>query len=117
MELKLKNGDYVPDGVGGLRRVEGREELLQRVLFKLTAHRGMFPFQEDLGSHLWQLGRLSVSQRQSAAVQYVAEALSGEQGLSVESVELLPPENGVAALKVILSYAGEELAVTLDIRV
>ena len=40
MELKLRNGDYVPDGVGGLKRVEGREALLQRVLFKLTARRG-----------------------------------------------------------------------------
>lgn len=57
MELKLRNGDYVPDGVGGLKRVEGREALLQRVLFKLTARRGAFPFLPELGSRLWQLGK------------------------------------------------------------
>ena len=88
MELMLKNGDYVPNGVGGLRRVFGKEELLQRVLFKLTARRGMFPFREDLGSRLWQLGRLPVAQRLSAAEQYVIEALADEAGLAVESVDL-----------------------------
>lgn len=40
MELKLQNGDYVPDGVGGLRRVWGREALLQRVFYKLMARPG-----------------------------------------------------------------------------
>ena len=34
MELELRDGDYVADGVGGLRRVGGREALLQRVLFR-----------------------------------------------------------------------------------
>lgn len=52
MELELKNGDYLADGVGGLRRVGGREALLQRVLFRLTARRGGFPFWETLGSRL-----------------------------------------------------------------
>ncbi len=117
MELKLKNGDYVTDGVGGLQRVEGREELLQRVLFRLTAHRGAFPFREELGSRLWQLGRLPAAQRQSAAAQYVAEALAEERELSVESVELTPREDGTAALHVALRRDDETLNVTLDIRV
>ena len=34
MELELKNGDYVPDGIGGVHRVSGREALAQRVLFR-----------------------------------------------------------------------------------
>ena len=116
MELKLKNGDYVPDGVGGLHRVRGQEELLQRIVFKLTARRGMFPFWEDLGSRLWQLGRLSASQRRSAAAQYVAEALADERNISLESVELSEPEGGVAQLRVALRYAGELMEVALDIR-
>ena len=78
MELAMQNGDYVPDGVGGLRRVSGREALLQRVLFKLAARRGAFPFREDLGSRLWQLPKLPAAQRQGAAAQFVAEALEGE---------------------------------------
>lgn len=117
MELKLKNGDYVPDGMGGLQRVNGQEELLQRVLFCLTARRGMFPFGETLGSRLWQLGRLPPSQRQAAAEQYVAEALAGEKGLAVESVELKCREDGTAELHAVLEYEGEELRVTLEMRV
>ena len=117
MELALRNGDYLSDGAGGLRRVQGKEALLQRVLFRLTAKRGSFPFWEDLGSRLWQLGRLSASQRQSAAAQYVAEALEDEKAISVESVELASPEDGVAQLRVTLTYEGEPLAVALDIRV
>ena len=32
MGLSLRNGDYVPDGTGGLRRTEGREALLEQVI-------------------------------------------------------------------------------------
>ncbi|MBP3486576.1 MAG: hypothetical protein J6J81_07005, partial [Oscillospiraceae bacterium] len=64
MELALRSGDYVSDGAAGLRRVQGTEALLQRVLFRLTAKRGSFPFWEDLGSRLWQLGQLPMSARQ-----------------------------------------------------
>lgn len=116
MELQLKNGDYVPNGAGGLRRVMGSEELLQRVLFKLTARRGGFPFWEELGSRLWQLGQMPAAQRQSAAKQYVAEALADESGLRVEDVELTAEDGGAAALTAELSYGGERLSVTLDIQ-
>lgn len=67
MGLSLRNGDYVPDGTGGLRRTEGREALLEQVLFRLTARRGTFPFLPELGSRLWQLGQLPAARRQSAA--------------------------------------------------
>ena len=80
MGLSLRNGDYVPDGTGGLRRTEGREALLEQVLFRLTARRGTFPFLPELGSRLWQLGQLPAARRQSAAEQYVAEALAAEIG-------------------------------------
>lgn len=114
MELAIQNGDYVPDGVGGLRRVSGREALLQRVLFRLTARRGAFPFLEDLGSRLWQLGKLPARERQSAAAQYVAEALEGEP-LKVETVELVPAGEDGLSLTAALSWRGEAMSVTLDI--
>lgn len=116
MELKIENGDYVPDGAGGLMRVEGREELLQRVLFRLSARRGSFPFCEELGSRIWQLGRMSASARQSAAVQFVTEALADEEGISVESVELGAPAHGTAALEVLLEVQGERLRTSLEVR-
>ena len=94
MGLSLRNGDYVPDGTGGLRRTEGREALLEQVLFRLTARRGTFPFLPELGSRLWQLGQLPAARRQSAAEQYVAEALAAEPGLTVEQVILTESGTG-----------------------
>ena len=55
MELRLEQGDYVPNGAGGFQRLEGAEALLQRVLFRLTARRGQFPFLPELGSRLYAL--------------------------------------------------------------
>ena len=112
MELKLKNGDYVSDGIGGLQRVSGMDALVQRVLFRLTARRDSFPFQKNLGSRLWQLGRVPVNQRQAAATQYVAEALSEEPNLEVKAVELL--EDG--QLTVELVHEKETFVVTLEVQ-
>ncbi len=114
MELKLQSGDYVPDGAGGLLRAEGRAALLQRVLFRLTARRGAFPFLPELGSRLWQLGAVPPAQRQAAAAQYAAEALAGE-ALAVESVELGPGVEGALALTVNCVWQGEPLPVTIEI--
>ena len=114
MELELRDGDYVADGVGGLRRVGGREALLQRVLFRLAARRGAFPFLPELGSRLWQLGAIPPAQRQAAAAQYAAEALTGE-ALAVEFVELRPGAEGTLALTVNCVWQGEPLPVTIEI--
>ena len=40
VEIKIQNGDYVPDGLGGVVRLSGAEALLERILFRLTARRG-----------------------------------------------------------------------------
>ena len=108
-------GTGVGGGVGGLRRVGGREALLQRVLFRLTARRGSFPFREDLGSRLWELGRVSAPERRSAARQYVTEALEAEP-VSVEDVDLEQGRDGTAAVTVYLRYEGEDLPVTVEVR-
>ena len=50
MELRLEQGDYVPNGAGGFQRLEGAEALLQRVLFRLPARRGQFPFLPELAA-------------------------------------------------------------------
>ena len=49
--LMLVNGDYVPQG-NGLQSAKGDEAVLQRMLMKLTARRGQFPFMENFGSRL-----------------------------------------------------------------
>ena len=116
MELEPRDGDYVADGVGGLRRVRGREALLQRVLFRLTARRGAFPFWEGLGSRLWELGRVPALERPAAARQYVAEALA-EEPVTVEDVTLEPGPAGTASVTARLRYQGEPLPVTVEVLV
>ena len=66
MEWKLMDGDYVPDGMGGLTALSGGEEVLARVLYRLTARRGALPFLPNLGSRLYQLGREKPAARQAA---------------------------------------------------
>lgn len=112
MECKLINGDYVPDGLGGIQRVSGAQALLQRVLFRLTARRGQLPMLPTLGSRLYLLGRETPSQRLSAARQYVAEALVEEE-VSISDVSLSEAQDGRIRVTVYLDYQGTDLAVTL----
>nr|WP_302647957.1 hypothetical protein [uncultured Dysosmobacter sp.] len=102
--MMLVNGDYVPQE-NHLRSVEGDEAVLQRMLMKLTARRGQFPFMEDFGSRLWTLGRLRPAERQAAAEQYVLEALRDEPGLTIEQVTLA--ENGGKAALTVKTIKGE----------
>lgn len=114
MELMIRNGDYVSAG-GDLCRVGGQEALLQRILFRLTARRGSFPFREELGSRLWQLGQLSAAARQTAAKQYVTEALAEERDVQVESVTLTE-HGGRATLLAELSRKGERFPVSMELQ-
>ena len=107
--LALVNGDYQPRG-NGLRTVTGDEALLQRILMKLTARRGQFPFGEEFGSRLWTLSQLRPSERQAAAEQYVVEALADETGLKVDGVTLTE-SGGTAKLTVRVSVSGTQLTV------
>ena len=69
MELKIKDRDYVADGAGGLVRVSGWDELLERVLFKLSVRRGSFALVPELGSKLhllWREKGESARRRQSS---------------------------------------------------
>lgn len=110
----LQNGDYRLSG-GNIQYAEGEEALLERVMFRLRARRGRFPFCDGLGSRLWQLSSLSPSQRPSAAEQYVAEALADEP-VQVERVEVTERTDGTAALTVILLWEDEALTVTLEVQ-
>ena len=112
--LVLKDGDYVKNG-NGLKRADQQEELLQWVLFQLTARRGSFPFWGELGSRLWQLGRLPQEARSSAAAQYVKEALGEKTDLTVDSVELSQDAQGQIDLTAYLSWNGRPLAATVQI--
>lgn len=114
MERKLRDGEYVPDGMGGLCMLDGAEEVLARVLFRLTARRGAMPFLPELGSRLHQVLRERPSARQALAAQYVAEALEKEQGVSVRAVEWV--QSGERAqVTVQLDWRGETMTVRTDV--
>ena len=111
-EIRLDQGDLVPDGAGDFCRLEGAQALLQRVLFRLTARRGSFPFLPQLGSQLYLLGRERPEARLSAARQYAAEAVQPE-GLTVEDVRLTDRGGGRMDLTVWLR--GEDAALTATV--
>ena len=106
------NGDYIPDGLGGVQRSHGADALLQRVLFRLTARRGQHPMLPELGSRLYLLGKEPPSRQLSAARQYIAEALTPED-VSVTEVTLSPLEGNHLAISILLDYNGTNLSVTL----
>lgn len=112
MEIRISNGDYIPDGLGGVVRCQGADALLARVLFRLSAHRGQFPLLPQLGSRLYLLAREPAAQQLSAARQYVAEALEAEE-VSVQDVSLAPAGDGRLNITVSLSYRGTDLSVTM----
>lgn len=114
MELLLKNGDYVPDGKGGFLRVSGRDALLQRVLWKLTARRGAFPFLPELGSELYTLSRAKPSMWNTLAKQYAAQALADEQELTVQNVAVTQRE-GKLELRFELDWNGETMDVKVEV--
>lgn len=110
--MLLKNGDYVPDGNGGFATVSDKEALLGRVLFRLTARRGKFPFLPELGSRLYQLLREKPAARETLAAQYAAEALAAEEELTLVEARW---EEGAGRLTLLLDWKGETVtaAVTL----
>lgn len=114
MERKLINGEYVPDGAGGLTNLEGAQEVLARVLFRLTARRGGLPFRPNLGSRLHQILREKPSARQALAAQYAAEALEEETDLKLSQVEWQDTEDG-GRVVVRLEWRGEPLTAQVDL--
>lgn len=86
MERTLIDGDYVPDGAGGLKESDGAEEVLARVLFRLTARRGAMPFLPGLGSPPARGDPGKAGGAADAVRRYVAQALEEETDLSVTDV-------------------------------
>lgn len=114
MEARLHNGDYIPDGLGGVVRCKDGDALLERVLFRLTARRGGFPLLPQLGSRLYLLGREPAAQRLSAARLFAAEALADED-VTVSGVSLTPVGGGRIYVRVMLDYQGTELAASVTV--
>lgn len=114
MALAFRNGDYIPDGSGGFRTVSGSAEVLERILWKLSVHRGSFPLLPELGSDLHLLGRAPAKEREALAEQYVKEALKDEK-LTVETVSLTELGQGRGELVLSLLYQGRKLTARMEV--
>ncbi len=107
--MQLNQGDYVLNNAGALTSLSGMEEVLQRVLIKLTARRGGFPLLPELGSQLYLLLRQSPANRETLAKQYIQEALADEAELTVTGVTLTPLDGERLQISVDLRWQGEYL--------
>ena len=114
MELRIRDRDYVSDGAGGLERAGGWDEVLERVLFKLSVRRGSFALAPELGSELHLLWREKGESRATAAKQYVAKALAEETELAVSDVTT-EQKGDLLVLRIALLYEGEERGVSVEI--
>ena len=109
----LREGDYVPNGQGGFSTATGADEVLERILWKLTVKRGSFPFLPNLGSRLHLLARVPAGEREAVAAQYVSEALRDEEVALRETK--LAWEGETATLTLRMDWQGEELAATMKL--
>lgn len=116
MERKLSGGDYLPGAQGDFQALDGAQALLQRVLFRLTARRGQFPFLPQMGSRLYQLCRDGKpSARAALARQYTVEALKEENDLAVTDVQWTQLGENRGRLQVFLEWQGEPLSLAMDV--
>lgn len=115
MELKLEQGAYVPAG-NRLATVSGAEELAQRVLMRLTARRGGFAPLPSYGSRLYLLSRTAKpGQYETAAMQYIAEALEEEPGVTVQEVTVTPGRDGTLRIDAVFSAEGGSFSGNLTV--
>ncbi len=106
MRLRLRDGDYVPDGAGGFVQLEISERLLEQALFRLTARRGGFAPIPELGSRLYLLHRAKADARNTLAKTYAQEALT-PMGLRVTETAVEEQEDTLF-VKVTIKVQGNE---------
>lgn len=107
MELKLTGGKYTLGTCRDPVEIKELEELEQRIVMKLTVRRGAFSPLPDYGSRLYLLSRTKPSSRETAARQYIQEALADENDLELSALELSQTEDGDDALRLTFTYKGE----------
>ena len=113
MSMLLENRDYVPDGAGSGRTVEGAEAVLSEALFRLTARRGGFAPLPELGSRMYRLREERPSRREALARQYAAEALAGLDEVTVTGAAVAGLGDALR-VRVALSWGGQPLTVELE---
>lgn len=98
MEPLLSGGDFRMDAFGHPVTISGAQELLQRVLIRLSVKRGAFRLDPSLGSNLYLLKVTKSLDRD--ALTYAKEALIDIPDIRVLSAHVELEENGSATVLV-----------------
>ena len=114
MEMRLLNGDYVPDDMQGFETVSGYEEKLERMLYKLSCRKGGFAPFPKLGSELYKLLREKKENYTVQARKYILEALEDEGGIDLTSVEVTQTDGGLL-VKAEFAYSGETIRIGVNV--
>ena len=114
MDTAISNADFLLDGRGRPVVISGMQEILQRVLIRLTIQKGSFIYDPDLGSRLFTLKSTRGDIKQQA-INLVREALSPMTEVTVEDVVIDRVGEENLSMKVILSTNNEtgEVAIKL----
>ena len=74
---------------------------------KLAARRGGFALLPEFGSRLYLLGTVRASERETAARQYVAEALADEENLVLDRLSVSGLEEGSIRIDTEFTWQGD----------
>ncbi|SDN83000.1 hypothetical protein [Acetanaerobacterium elongatum] len=115
MDTLIQNGDFALDDRGFLKTVQATDELLQQALLRLTARKGAFALDKELGSELYKLRGGNRQRLNDVARGYVKQALLPISGLTVEDVQCAYTAEGAARLDVTLRVNDTQSVVSLGI--
>ena len=115
MDTAISNGDFVCNSKGYPLTLTGYDELLQRVLIRLSVKKGSFVYDSSLGSRLYTL-KISDINIKERALSLVQEALADISEVVVEGVRTNLTNDGEnLELTVIMSINNKEKDVVITI--
>lgn len=115
MDTAISNGDFLRNSTGTPVEIHGYEEILQRVLIRLTVKKGSFIYDNSLGSRLYTLKASDVNLKERA-LSLVREALIDVPEVTVNDVQTALSNNGEnLKLTVILAVNNIEKDVVVTI--
>lgn len=85
MDTAISKGDFLLDSSGLPISISGVQEILQRAIIRLTAKKGSFIYDTNLGSDLYKL-KAGAANVKSDALNMVKEALKPLTNVSVENI-------------------------------
>lgn len=116
MDTKLTDRDQAVSPAGLPFAVTGREELLQRVLIRLSVPRGRFLPDPELGSRLYRMPRGTEEQMESYARFAIGEALFGLDWAELTDLQVRAEPGGERVyLDCAFRLDGEEKSLTLAV--